>query len=119
MTQKIKKLFGTDGIRGIAGRSPLTLDEVYRIGVAAGLALRHHVKKNSLRVILVRDTRQSGRPLGERVAEGLRDTGIDVYDAGVLCTPSVAYLVLSPTIRPYESRRLGPQSVGCATWLFD
>ncbi|OVE78245.1 phosphoglucosamine mutase [bacterium F11] len=89
----MKRLFGTDGIRGLSGQYPLTPKEVYRIGLSAGMVLRDHYKDGPIRVLLVRDTRESGSSLGRMLTDGLRDTGVDVFDVGVLCTPSVAYLV--------------------------
>ena len=89
----IKKLFGTDGIRGVAGKPPLTKEDVIRIGQAAGLVLKRHHPKEAIRVLIVRDTRESGLRLVTALSRGLQDLGIDVYDAGILCTPSVAYLV--------------------------
>lgn len=87
------RLFGTDGIRGIAGRSPLTLREVRLLGRLAGQVLRTRSHSKSCRILAVRDTRGSGASLLNQLSLGLRESGIDVYDAGVLSTPSVAYLV--------------------------
>lgn len=55
--------------------------------------LRRHFKKGPIRVVIVRDTRGSGPALVQQLSAGLREMGVDVYDAGVLNTPSVAYLV--------------------------
>jgi phosphoglucosamine mutase len=87
------KLFGTDGIRGEAGRFPLTPADVYVIGRAAGRVLKQKYPKTQVRVLVVRDTRGSGPGLLKNLSDGLRTEGIDVYDGGVLCTPSVALLV--------------------------
>jgi phosphoglucosamine mutase len=87
------RLFGTDGIRGVAGRSPLTADEVWKIGRAAGRVLKSKLGKGPIRVVVVRDTRASGPALFKSLSNGLREEGVHVYDAGVLCTPAVALLV--------------------------
>src|SRR5689334_18510721 len=87
------KLFGTDGIRGIAGKSPLTASEVHRLGRAAGSVLHKKFSGERIRIFAVRDTRSSGLWLLDSLAKGLQSMGVDVYDAGVLGTPSVAYLV--------------------------
>lgn len=87
------RLFGTDGIRGEAGRSPLTPNDVHNIGRAAGRVLKTKIKSSSIRVVVVRDTRASGPSLFKNLSDGLREEGVDVYDAGVLCTPAVALLV--------------------------
>jgi phosphoglucosamine mutase len=90
-----RRLFGTDGIRGVAGKSPLTPREVVALGRCAGQVLRQQTGKTKARVLAVRDTRWSGSLLLENLAKGLRQYGVDVYDAGVLSTPSVACLVQS------------------------
>ncbi len=87
------KLFGTDGIRGEAGRSPLNAANVRKIGRAAGRVLRAKFGARDTRVVVVRDTRASGLALFKSLSDGLREEGIHVYDAGVLCTPAVALLV--------------------------
>src|ERR1051326_6298657 len=89
----MEKLFGTDGIRGIAGESPLSRSEVTRLGCAAGSVLRKKFPHEKIRLFAVRDTRASGGWLLECLAEGLQQMGIDVYDGGVLNTPAVAHMV--------------------------
>jgi phosphoglucosamine mutase len=86
-------LFGTDGIRGVAGHSPLTSMETYRLGVCAGRVLASKYPKQKIRIIGVTDTRASGRALFDSLSHGLRSQGVDVYNTGILSTPSVAYLV--------------------------
>jgi phosphoglucosamine mutase len=90
MTLTARKLFGTDGIRGVAGEYPLNPATVY----AAGLALGHSLRKKSPqpRVLLGRDTRESGPWIAATLAEALRQTGIAVESAGVVPTPAVAFL---------------------------
>jgi phosphoglucosamine mutase len=90
MTPGARKLFGTDGIRGVAGEYPLNPATVY----AAGLALGHSLRKKSPqpRVLLGRDTRESGPWIAATLAEALRQTGIAVESAGVVPTPAVAFL---------------------------
>jgi phosphoglucosamine mutase len=87
------QFFGTDGIRGEAGRSPLTAKEVWKIGRAAGRVLKSKINSGPIRVVIVRDTRASGPSLLKNLSDGLREEGVHVYDAGVLCTPAVALLV--------------------------
>ena len=86
-------LFGTDGIRGVAGKFPLTEGDVRRLGAAAGRVLLAKCGKGPCRILAVRDTRESGTILLHALTAGLRATGVDVYDAGVLSTPSAAFLV--------------------------
>ncbi len=92
-SQKKRQLFGTDGIRGIAGEFPLTIESTYWIGRALGhdlLKANPHPK-----VVIGQDTRESGAWITERVASGLASCGVDVHNAGVITTPGVAYLARS------------------------
>jgi phosphoglucosamine mutase len=88
--EKKRRLFGTDGIRGVAGKSPLDVHTVF----AAGLALGHSLRKisSSPRAILGRDTRESSPWIAATVAAGLRASGASVESAGVVPTPAVAFL---------------------------
>jgi phosphoglucosamine mutase len=86
----VRRLFGTDGIRGIAGED-LTEDLARRIGRAAAVVLRGHGDDRP-RVVLGRDTRASGVELGSAIAEGFSSVGGDVLLAGVQTTPAVAFL---------------------------
>ncbi len=88
--QDARKLFGTDGIRAVAGQSPLDAKTIY----AVGLALAHTLRKNVAepRVILGRDTRESSPWIAATLAAGLRAGGAQVESAGVITTPAVAFL---------------------------
>lgn len=93
MTSKKRQLFGTDGIRGVAGEFPLTSESTYWIGRALGHDL---LKSNSSpKVVIGQDTRESGAWISERVAAGLISCRIEVHNAGVITTPGVAYLARS------------------------
>jgi phosphoglucosamine mutase len=85
-----KELFGTDGIRGVAGEYPLDPATVYAFGVALGDDTnRHHANPE---VLIGADTRESGPWIAEMVAAGLASRGARVQYAGVITTPGVAYL---------------------------
>jgi len=90
MTTTARKLFGTDGIRGIAGEAPLDAITVF----ATGLALGHSLLRTGAppRVILGRDTRESSPWISAVLAAGLRKAGASVESAGVVTTPAVAFL---------------------------
>jgi phosphoglucosamine mutase len=103
------KLFGTDGIRGKAGRPPLEPDTVARVGAA----LVNAFPAESLhRFVIGRDTRESGTWIENELARGLTSEGATVVSAGVVPTPAVAYLartegfdagiVISASHNPYE-----------------
>jgi phosphoglucosamine mutase len=85
-----KQLFGTDGIRGVAGEYPLDPATIYAFGVALG----HDIIKGqaSPEVLIGADTRESGPWIAELVAGGLESCGARVRYAGVITTPGVAYL---------------------------
>jgi phosphoglucosamine mutase len=92
MTQT-RQLFGTDGIRGVAGEFPLTRDSVYWIGRALGHDL---VRLNPrARVVIGQDTRISSGWIADRFLQGLASVGVETRSAGVITTPGVAYLARS------------------------
>ena len=86
----MKKLFGTDGIRAVAGQSPLDVPTVYAIG----LALAHTLSAKTLapRFLLGMDTRESSEWIAATITAGLRKGGATVESAGVITTPAIAYL---------------------------
>ena len=115
----MRQLFGTDGIRGIAGTAPLDTRTVY----AVGLALAHQLRPAALqsgqlssslgpRVILGRDTRESSPWIANLLAAGLRAGGAEVESTGIVPTPAIAYLahthgfhagvVISASHNPWE-----------------
>jgi phosphoglucosamine mutase len=83
----MKKLFGTDGIRGVAGQFPLDPATIH----AVGLALAHHLG-DSPRVLIGQDTRESSDWIASALTAGLVAGGATVESAGVMPTPAVAYL---------------------------
>jgi phosphoglucosamine mutase len=86
-----KELFGTDGIRGIPGKYPLDDATLERVGYALG---KHVLAQGARpRVLIGRDTRESGPHIAERIAQGLDAAGAEAVSAGVLTTPGVAWLV--------------------------
>ncbi len=86
----MEKLFGTDGIRGVANQFPLTPEFVTRIGSAIGQV----VGRGSMRprALIGRDTRISGPMIENALAAGLMAQGFDTLHVGVLATPGMAYL---------------------------
>ena len=85
----MRKYFGTDGIRGIAGES-LTADLSFKVGKALGKLLTE--KKEHPKVIIGRDTRISCDMLEQALAAGLTSTGVNVMTVGTIPTPAIAYL---------------------------
>jgi phosphoglucosamine mutase len=90
MKEHVRQLFGTDGIRGVAGEYPLDEATVYAIGRAMGTRLKR--RDPNARVIFGQDTRESSAWISQVLARGLKDAGADFASAGVLTTPGVAYL---------------------------
>ncbi|MGD0964345.1 MAG: phosphoglucosamine mutase [Candidatus Acidiferrales bacterium] len=86
-----KELFGTDGIRGIPGEYPLDDATLERVGLALGKHLRE--RSANPKVLIGRDTRESGRHIAQCIARGLVSAGSQPVSAGVLTTPGVAWLV--------------------------
>src|SRR4029453_491604 len=101
-------LFGTDGIRGTAGAFPLDAPTVRRVRAALGKALSNSEAK----LLVGRDTRESGVWIGRELAHGARTAGATVDSIGVAPTPAVAYLtgsldfdagvVISASHNPYQ-----------------
>lgn len=91
-----KKYFGTDGIRGCANKFPMTIDFAQKVAVAA--AARMIVGKDQIqtkRVLIGKDTRESGYMLEQALASGFLAMGVDVILSGPIPTPAVAMLTRS------------------------
>ncbi|MGH7275639.1 MAG: phosphoglucosamine mutase [Candidatus Rokuibacteriota bacterium] len=106
------RLFGTDGIRGVANEEPLTPELAFRVGrqLVATLQVEHGADR--VRLVIGRDPRRSGPLLESALVAGLLSAGGDCYAVGVLPTPAIAYLtrklqahggiVLSASHNPFE-----------------
>jgi phosphoglucosamine mutase len=104
-----QKLFGTDGVRGRAGSPPLDRDTVERLGAALVQVLP---TSGTPRLLVGRDTRESGPWIEEALARGIHAAGARLVSAGVVPTPAIAYLtraegfdaglVISASHNPYE-----------------
>ncbi|MEO8156796.1 MAG: phosphoglucosamine mutase [Betaproteobacteria bacterium] len=113
--KKIRRYFGTDGVRGRVGEAPITPDFVMRLGYAAGkvLAAGQALPSGDHAAVLIgKDTRISGYMLESALQAGLSAAGVDTYLAGPMPTPAVAYLtralrlqagvVISASHNPFE-----------------
>jgi phosphoglucosamine mutase len=104
-----QRLFGTDGVRGTAGKFPLDHETVARLGAALVRAMR---SDRPLRFVVGRDTRESGEWIERELARGVRSESAVLTTAGILPTPAVAYvtrsmgfdagLVISASHNPFE-----------------
>lgn len=104
------KLFGTDGIRGLAGEYPLDKETIKKIGAESIKVLKQVSSKRV--VVLGRDTRESGPWISEILDGYMSSQGVKILDAGVIPTPGIAYLttkhkllsgvVISASHNPYK-----------------
>ena len=87
------KLFGTDGVRGVANKE-LTAELAYKLGRAAAYYLSRDRKEKGKKPLFLigKDTRVSGDMLEAALAAGINSIGIDVLKLGIIPTPGVAYL---------------------------
>jgi phosphoglucosamine mutase len=93
MSTQTRQLFGTDGIRGVAGDFPLTKESTYLIGRALGHDLIRQTA--TAQAMMGQDTRESSAWIADRVAAGMAAVGVTMHSAGVITTPGVAYLARS------------------------
>ncbi len=109
-----KQLFGTDGIRGVAGEYPLDPATVFAFGVALGEDAA--AARANPEILIGADTRESGAWIAATVAGGLESRGVRVRFAGVITTPGIAYLtrtgpfqaglMISASHNPYQDNGL-------------
>lgn len=85
-----RQLFGTDGVRGVAGEYPLDRPTTWALGKALGEWARHHAAEPE--VLIGMDTRESGPWIARQVAGGLANSGVRPRFAGLVTTPGIAYL---------------------------
>lgn len=108
----MRKLFGTDGIRAVAGESPLDPRTIYAVGLALARKLSADKPGEPVRVVLGMDTRESGPWIAATLSAGLRAGSAEVTFAGVVTTPAIAFLarkhgfsagiVISASHNPWE-----------------
>ena len=86
----MKNFFGTDGVRGIANEYPITAEFALKLGIAVGNFFRTTAQTN--RVLIGKDTRQSGYMLETALTAGFTSVGMDVYLLGPVSTPAIGIL---------------------------
>jgi phosphoglucosamine mutase len=111
----MKRLFGTDGIRAVAGTPPLDPPSVRKFGLAVATVLSESLGRPP-RVVCGRDTRESGPWLRDAIADGLASQGASLTDAGVITTPGLAFatrdagfdagVMISASHNPFEDNGL-------------
>jgi len=89
----MKRLFGTDGVRGIANIYPMTSEIAMQIGRAIAFLVKNH--KHGHRIVIGKDTRISGYMIENALASGICSMGVDVLLVGPLPTPGIAFITHS------------------------
>ncbi len=89
----MKKLFGTDGVRGVANTEPMTTEIAMQIGRAIAFIVKDKTKSNS--IVIGKDTRLSGYMLENALAAGICSMGVNVQLVGPLPTPGIAFITTS------------------------
>jgi len=105
-----KKLFGTDGVRGIANKHPMTTEMAMQLGRAAAYVFKNNDRRS--RIVIGKDTRLSGYMIENALAAGICSMGVDVLLVGPLPTPGIAFItssmradagvVISASHNPYQ-----------------
>ena len=105
-----RKMFGTDGIRGLANTHPMTSEVALKVGMAAGKLFTNGEHRH--RVVIGKDTRLSGYMIESALVSGFTAVGMDVFQLGPMPTPAVAMLtrslradlgvMISASHNPYE-----------------
>ena len=106
----MRKLFGTDGVRGVANQEPMTVETALRLGRAAAYVFRRDDRRH--RIVIGKDTRLSGYMLESALVAGFCSMGVDVLLVGPMPTPAIAFItrslradagvVISASHNPYE-----------------
>ena len=106
------RMFGTDGVRGIANISPMTVETVLAIGRATAHVCRRHDPGHRPRILIGKDTRLSGYMLENALTAGICSMGVDVLLVGPMPTPGIAFIthdmraaagiVISASHNPYQ-----------------
>src|SRR5437868_4660575 len=107
---KVRRLFGTDGVRGVANEDPMTPEVALRLGRAVAYHFRHRERRG--RIVIGKDTRLSGYLFETALASGICSMGADVMQCGPLPTPGIAFItssmradagvVISASHNPYQ-----------------
>jgi len=90
-----KKLFGTDGVRGVANNHPMTTEIAMQLGRAAAYICKDKDDKRRHRIVIGKDTRLSGYMIENALAAGICSMGVDVLLVGPLPTPGIAFITAS------------------------
>jgi phosphoglucosamine mutase len=87
-----RKIFGTDGIRGVPNKEPLTMENALELGKAVAYIFRDEKSRHRGKIVIGRDTRSSGYMLETAMGAGITSMGLDVFFVGAMPTPAIAFL---------------------------
>ncbi|MBN1384456.1 MAG: phosphoglucosamine mutase [Elusimicrobia bacterium] len=93
----MKKLFGTDGIRGIAGEYPLVPEYIEKIGYITASIIAASNNSRVKEFVIGRDTRESSEEISKIISKGINSAGINIFDCGVVPTPAISYITSKRT----------------------
>ncbi|MDH7499375.1 MAG: phosphoglucosamine mutase [candidate division NC10 bacterium] len=93
MAESKRRLFGTDGVRGIANQEPITPEMAIRLGKAAALLFKNQERRH--RIVIGKDTRLSGYMLESALTSGICSMGVDALLVGPLPTPGISFITRS------------------------
>ena len=109
--ETVRRMFGTDGVRGVANMEPMTCETVSRLGMAVAAQLKKRTKRHP-RIVIGKDTRLSGYMFESALEAGIVSMGADVWLTGPLPTPAIAFItssmradagiVISASHNPYQ-----------------
>ncbi len=91
----MRKLFGTDGIRGVANTFPMNIETATQVGRAIAFIVKDKVKGKEHRIVIGKDTRISGYMIENALAAGICSMGVNVLLVGPLPTPGIAFITTS------------------------
>ena len=94
MTENTRRLFGTDGVRGVANCYPMTTEIAMQLGRAAAQIVKQGTHRRH-RIVIGKDTRLSGYMIENALASGICSMGVDVLLVGPLPTPGIAFITSS------------------------
>ncbi len=95
MSNTKRKLFGTDGVRGVANIYPMTTEIAMQIGRASAYIAKRSTQRRRHKIVIGKDTRLSGYMIENAIASGICSMGVDVLLVGPLPTPGIAFLTSS------------------------
>ena len=92
MSERSKRIFGTDGVRGVANLHPMTAENALALGQAIAYVFRGQGGRDVHRIVIAKDTRLSGYMFEDALAAGITSMGVRVLQVGPIPTPGLSFL---------------------------